>query len=98
MPLRDYQQAAVDAALAHFRKSDKPAVITLPTGAGKSHVLAELARLARHPVLILAHVKELVEQNHSKFEHDGFAAGIFAAGLGKKQDGFKNDLCQCAIT
>ena len=46
MPLRDYQQAAVDAALAHFRKSDLPAVITLPTGAGKSHVLAELARLA----------------------------------------------------
>ena len=89
MPLRDYQQAAVDAALAHFRKSDQPAVITLPTGAGKSHVLAELARLARYPVLILAHVKELVEQNHSKFENDGFQAGIFAAGLGKKQDEFK---------
>jgi DNA repair protein RadD len=89
MPLRDYQQAAVDAALTHFRTSDQPAVITLPTGSGKSHVLAELARLAKHPVLILAHVKELVEQNHSKFEHDGFKAGIFAAGLGKKQDKFK---------
>ena len=85
MPLRDYQQAAVDAAIAHFRKSNQPAVITLPTGAGKSHVLAELARLARHPVLILAHVKELVEQNHSKFAENGFTAGIFAAGLGKKQ-------------
>jgi len=89
MPLRDYQQAAVDAALQHFRSSNKAAVTVLPTGSGKSHIVAELARLAKHPVLILAHVKELVEQNHSKFEIDGFKAGIFSAGLGKKQDDFK---------
>lgn len=85
MALRDYQQAAVDAALNHFRQSNKPAVAVLPTGSGKSHIVAELARLARHPVLILAHVKELVEQNHSKFMAYGLDAGIFSAGLGKKQ-------------
>ncbi|MBQ0745169.1 MAG: DEAD/DEAH box helicase family protein, partial [Marinobacter sp.] len=45
--LRPYQQEAVDATLKHFRKPDDSAVIVLPTGAGKSLVIAELARLAR---------------------------------------------------
>ncbi len=65
--LRPYQQEAVDATLRHFRKYDEPAVIVLPTGAGKSLVIAELARVARGRVLVLAHVKELVAQNHSKY-------------------------------
>lgn len=82
--LRPYQSAAVAAVLAHFRKLRDPAVVVLPTGAGKSVVIAELARLAKGRVLVLAHVKELVEQNHNKFEQLGFAGGIYAAGLGKK--------------
>ncbi|WP_256370283.1 DEAD/DEAH box helicase family protein, partial [Rahnella sp. Larv3_ips] len=45
--LRPYQQDAVDATLRHFRQHDEPAVIVLPTGAGKSLVIAELARVAR---------------------------------------------------
>lgn len=58
--LRPYQQEAVDATLAWFRRHTEPAAIVLPTGAGKSLVIAELARLARGRVLVLAHVKELV--------------------------------------
>lgn len=85
--LRDYQQEAVDATLRHFRKSDEAAVIVLPTGAGKSLVIAELGRLARRKILVLAHVKELVEQNHSKYESYGLKAGIFSAGLGEKETG-----------
>lgn len=42
--LRPYQQEAVDATLARFRKHREPAAIVLPTGAGKSTVIAELAR------------------------------------------------------
>ena len=61
--LRPYQQEAVDATLKHFRKSDESAVIVLPTGAGKSLVIAELARLARRKILVVTHVKELVEQD-----------------------------------
>lgn len=82
--LRPYQKEAVDAALDHFRKSRAPAVIVLPTGAGKSLVIAELARIARGRVLVLAHVKELVEQNHEKYQNLGLVAGIFSASLGKK--------------
>ncbi|WP_293759858.1 DEAD/DEAH box helicase [uncultured Paraglaciecola sp.] len=82
--LRNYQTQAVNAALEHFRNSDDPAVIVLPTGAGKSLVIAELSRLAKGRVICLAHVKELVEQNHSKFLATGSPAGVFSAGLGQK--------------
>ncbi|MBD3722060.1 DEAD/DEAH box helicase family protein [Klebsiella pneumoniae] len=41
--LRPYQQEAVDATLAWFRRHTEPAAIVLPTGAGKSLVIAELA-------------------------------------------------------
>ena len=62
--LRNYQQEAVDKTISYFRKSTDPAVIVLPTGAGKSLVIAELAKMAKGRVLVLTHVKELVEQNH----------------------------------
>ncbi|MBS6057016.1 MAG: DEAD/DEAH box helicase [Mixta calida] len=83
--LRPYQQEAVAATLNHFRRSQQPAVIVLPTGAGKSLVIAELARVARGRVLVLAHVKELVAQNHGKYCALGLEADIFAAGLARKE-------------
>ena len=64
-------------------------MLVLPTGAGKSLVIAELARIARGRVLVLAHVKELVEQNHGKYESYGLEAGIYAAGLDRKDKGSK---------
>lgn len=83
--LRPYQQEAVDATISYFRRSSQPAVIVLPTGAGKSLVIAELARVARGRVLVLAHVKELVAQNHAKYQAYGLDADIFAAGLQRKE-------------
>ena len=83
--LRPYQREAVDATLNHFRRSDESAVIVLPTGAGKSLVIAELARLAKRKILVLTHVKELVEQNHAKYQSYGLAGGIFSAGLKRKE-------------
>ncbi len=82
--LRTYQQEAVDRTLNYFRKQRSPAVIVLPTGAGKSLVIAELAKIATGRVLALAHVKELVEQNHLKYESYGLQAGIYSAGLNQK--------------
>lgn len=83
--LRTYQVEAVQATLKHFRKERTPAVVVLPTGAGKSLVIAELARLARGRVLVMAHVKELVEQNHAKYISFGLEAGIYSAGLQRKE-------------
>lgn len=82
--LRDYQQEAVNRSVKYFQKKRDPAVIVLPTGAGKSLVIAELARIAKGRVLVLAHVKELVEQNYEKYKSYGLDAGIFSASLGKK--------------
>ncbi|MGL5947648.1 MAG: DEAD/DEAH box helicase [Aeromonas sp.] len=82
--LRPYQADAVQAVIEHFRHSHAPAVVVLPTGAGKSLVIAELARKARGRVLVLAHVKELVEQNHAKYAAWGLTADIYSAGLAQK--------------
>ena len=73
--------------VAHFRSGSDPAVVILPTGSGKSLVIAELARIARGRVLVLAHVRELVEQNHAKYEAYGLEADIFSAGLKRKETG-----------
>jgi len=88
--LRPYQQQAVDAVIHHFRRRSEPAVLVLPTGAGKSLVIAELARKAKGRVLVLAHVKELVAQNHGKYQalglQEGLQADLFSAGLGQKEN------------
>ena len=82
--LRPYQKACVDQTILHFKNSKEPALIVLPTGAGKSIVIAELARIAKGRVLVLAHVKELVEQNHAKFVTLSDSTGIYSAGLNRK--------------
>lgn len=82
--LRPYQQKAVDKSIEFFQKKRDPIVIVLPTGAGKSLVIAELAKVAKGRVLVLAHVKELVEQNHQKYISYDLEAGIYSAGLNKK--------------
>jgi len=84
LELRDYQRDAVRAVIQYFRKMADPALLVLPTGAGKSLVIAELAKLAKGKVLVLAHVKELVEQNYLKYRLYQLDASIFAAGLGQK--------------
>ncbi|MEO3681685.1 DEAD/DEAH box helicase [Shewanella vesiculosa] len=83
--LRDYQQQSVDAAIAHFKQSQQSAVLVLPTGAGKSIVIAELARIANGNVLVLTHVKELVAQNAEKVGLLTQEANIYSAGLNQKK-------------
>ena len=82
--LRDYQKEAVHNVVQFFRQKRVPAMVVLPTGAGKSLVIAELARIAKGRVLVLAHVKELVEQNYQKYTSYGLEAGIYSASLKKK--------------
>jgi len=64
--LRDYQQQAVAAVLHSRRRGVRRQVLCLPTGAGKTVIFSELARLARRPVLVLAHRAELVQQAREK--------------------------------
>lgn len=91
MKLREYQQAAVDAVYDHLRNRDDNPVAVLPTGAGKSLVLAKIASDAVNQwngrVLILAHVKELLEQNADKVRRlcPDLQVGLYSAGL-KRRD------------
>ena len=67
MQLRPYQQAAVDAVYEHLRSKETNPCVVIPCGCGKSLVLAQIAKDSVEKwngrVLILAHVKELLEQN-----------------------------------
>jgi superfamily II DNA or RNA helicase len=79
-PLRDYQALAV--GLIRRRLSEAPATfIEVPTGGGKTRIIAEVARLpelATGRVLAVAHTDVLVEQ---------LARGIRATGIVKaRQD------------
>ena len=95
--LRDYQRESVDKAMAHIAAAfgtDDHGLLVLPTGAGKSLIIAEIVRRCMESaqdtrVLCLTHVKELVEQNAEKAaallgaEH----VGVHNAGLNRRETG-----------
>lgn len=66
--LRPYQREAIAAVLAARRAGTRRMVVCLPTGAGKTVVFAELARLAKRQVLVLAHREELLHQAREKLQ------------------------------
>jgi DNA repair protein RadD len=75
---RDYQSAAVEAALNFCKYMEGNGYLVLPTASGKSIVMAHLAEKLKGRVLLLAHRKELLRQNASKFTEE---VGIYSAGL-----------------
>lgn len=91
MQLRPYQRAAIDALHAYFGMHDGNPLIVLPTGSGKSVVIAEFIRgaLQQWPqtrVLMLTHVKELIEQNLDRLTQlwPGAPVGVYSASLRKR--------------
>ena len=93
--LREYQQRAIDELYEWFKKNDKgnPCLV-LPTGSGKSHIVAALCKDALQSwpetqILMLTHVKELISQNAEKMRQHwpGAPMGIYSASLNKKQLG-----------
>ena len=89
MTLRPYQQDAADAALEWMKRSAAPFVIDAATGAGKSHIIAEIAAIIHgmtgKRVLCLAPSAELVVQNREKFLATGNKASTFSASAGAKE-------------
>ena len=93
--LRDYQAKCIDQLYAWFdRNTTGNPCLVLPTGSGKSHIIADLCRkmLQEWPesqILMLVHVKELLEQNLEKLRHHWPDApvGVYSASVGKKQLG-----------
>jgi DNA repair protein RadD len=87
--LRPYQSEAVEAVIAHVKKRLSPCLLELATGAGKSLIVADLAKFfaksaPQKRVLCIAPSRELVEQNAAKYELTGNHASIYCASAGKK--------------
>lgn len=93
--LREYQQRTIDQLYTWFEQGGigNPCLV-LPTGSGKSHIVAALCKdaLQQWPetrVLMLTHVKELIEQNAEKMRQHwpGAPMGIYSASIGRKDLG-----------
>ena len=92
LTLRPYQREAIDALNESLRTSEANPCLVLPTGAGKSLVMAQTVNewLARCPslrVMVLAHRKELVEQNAAELQgvDPTLSVGVYAASLKRRE-------------
>lgn len=87
---RYYQQEAINAVFNYFQTNAGNPIVALPTGTGKSLVIAGFVHAARYyypttRIMMLTHRQELIEQNFAKLKaHWPEApAGIYSAGLNK---------------
>lgn len=84
--LRPYQKEAVEAGVNYFKsKSNKNAILILPTGAGKSVVIANILAPLEGKTIILQPSKEILEQNFAKYISSGYKASVYSASAGQKR-------------
>ena len=90
--LRTYQSAAINGIYNYFHAETGTPLIVIPTAGGKSLVMANFVEgvLKAYPdqrILIVTHVRELIEQNHAELMRlwPEAPAGIYSAGL-KQRD------------
>ena len=83
--LRPYQKKMVEK-LVWSQQLDGADLGVLPTGAGKSIVIAELAHRTNKHILIIQPTKEILDQNFSKLSAyvDKSEIGVYSASAGRK--------------
>ena len=87
MELRAYQRDAVQSTYDFVRTNDGSPLIVIPTGGGKSLVIAQIATDVvtkwQGRGLILSYVRELLEQNFQKIRQlcPHAPAGLYSSGL-----------------
>ncbi len=90
--LRPYQSEAVAAIYDHLRQRNDHPCVVIPTAGGKTPVMATICRDVVQQwngrVLILAHVRELIEQAadklHAMAPDLASRIGVYSAGLGSR--------------
>lgn len=89
--LRPYQEEAISSTMRYMEENDGYPLIVLPTGTGKSVVIAEFCRstLKEWPdtkILVVTHVRELIKQNYDELKTlwPEAPAGVNSAGLNKR--------------
>ena len=100
--LRPYQSESIDATLRFFAEDTGNPLIVLPTGTGKSVVIAEFCRqvLGQWPdtkILVVTHVRELIKQNYDELKGlwPKAPAGINSAGLKRRE--YEPSIVFCGI-
>lgn len=86
--LRDYQQIASDRAVAFFtnKKAKYNAIEVLPTGSGKSLVIADIAYRLPGNTLVFQPSKEILRQNYAKMCSYGVLdVSVFSASMHSKK-------------
>lgn len=93
---RSYQIEAVSSLYTYFGTKQGNPVLALPTGTGKSVIIAMFLQsifyqFPGQKVMVLTHVKELIQQNFDKLLTlwPGAPAGVYSAGLNRKDLGRK---------
>jgi DNA repair protein RadD len=87
--LRAYQREAVDAVARAMARPEAAPLVVLPTGSGKSLVIADIClrireRRPRDRTLLLSHVKELIDQGQRHIERRcRERVGVMCGGLGE---------------
>lgn len=91
MELRAYQAQAVKSIYSYFELKQGNPLVVMPTGTGKSVVIADFTKGAATAfpgtrILMLTHVKELIEQNFQALIRmwPEAPAGIYSAGVGRR--------------
>src|ERR1044072_5707260 len=91
---RPYQVQAINAAVEFFKSGHGHAFEILPTGSGKSVVIANIAAQLEGKTIVFQPSKEILDQNFRKFTSYGYRAGIFSASAGSK---FVDNITFCTI-
>lgn len=89
---RSYQVEAVGSLYQYFSTQSGNPVLALPTGTGKSVIIAMFLQSIYHQypgqkVMVLTHVKELIQQNYEKLMSlwPAAPAGVYSAGLNRRE-------------
>lgn len=84
--LYPFQQKAFDDCLNFLTiGKDKSGLAILPTGAGKSIILAKLSTVLTTPTLFIVPSVDLLRQNDSAIVNEGGVVGVFCGSLNRKE-------------
>ena len=89
--LRPYQSQAIEAIFDYYTTGPcRNGLVSMPVGSGKSIVMAQFIKetLTRWPterMMLVTHVRELIEQDSAKLLALGVDCGVYSAGLKRRE-------------
>jgi DNA repair protein RadD len=89
--IRWYQEEATKALMASLENEDCHPIVVAPTGSGKTIMICDfvdkyLTNIPRAKILILSHIKEILEQDYDALKKyfEGIEIGLYSAGMASR--------------